>query len=219
MTTGTWLRISLQRYVLTALLGWAIAVAVLPRADDPFVQVFVAGMRVGLIGVPLLAIATMFVIILLADRRFEPPDGGIQRIRGGWMVVLPLVLPLPAGMLMPLSYLVMVGTQLVYVFWVLPCQDARDTADVLVSLTDPAVPAEQRVRIARAVAGLRSRPVTEALVDAAAGEEPEVATAALETLCTVWQRNRVISEDLLLRLRPDDQDRVRALELRIRSPW
>ncbi|MFF0217679.1 hypothetical protein [Streptomyces vinaceus] len=120
---------------------------------------------------------------------------------------------------MPLSYLVMVGTQLVYVFWVLPCQDARDTADVLVSLTDPAVPAAQRVRIARAVAGLRSRPVTEALVDAAAGEEPKVAEAALEMLCTVWQRDRVIAEDLLLRLRPDDQDRVRALELRIRSPW
>ncbi|MFK0220994.1 hypothetical protein ACIQWN_22725 [Streptomyces vinaceus] len=219
MTTGTWLRISLQRYVLTALLGWAIAVALLPRADDPFGEVFVAGMRVGLIGVPLLAIATMFVIILLAGRRFEPPDGGIQRIRGGWMVVLPLLLPLPAGMPMPLPYLVMVGTQLVYVFWVLPCQDARDTADVLVSLTDPSVPAAQRVRIARAVAGLRSRPVMEALVDAAAGEEPEVAAAALETLCTVWQRDRVIAEDLLLRLRPNDQDRVRALEVRIRRPW
>ncbi|MFB7979797.1 hypothetical protein [Streptomyces vinaceus] len=219
MTTGTWLRISLQRHVLTSLLGWAIAVAVLPRADDSFGEVFVAGMRLGLIGVPLLAIATMFVIILLAGRRFEPPDGGIQRIQGGWMVVLPLLLPLPAGMLMPLSYLVMLGTQLVYVFWVLPCQDARDTADVLASLTDPAVPAEQRVRIARAVAGLRSRPVMEALVDAATGEEPEVTEAALETLCTVWKRDRVIAEDLLLRLRPDDQDRIRALEVRIRSPW
>ncbi|MFJ3913584.1 hypothetical protein [Streptomyces vinaceus] len=219
MTTGTWLRISSQRYVLTALLGWAIAVAILPRADDPFGEVFVAGMGLGLIGVPLLTIATMFVITLLADRRFEPPDGGIQRIRGGWMVALPLLLALPVGLLMPLSYLVMVGTQLVFVFWVLPRQDAHDTADVLVSLSDPAVPPEQRVRIARAVAGLRSRPVMEALVDAATDEQREVAEAALETLCTIWQRDRVIAEDLLLKLRPNDQDRIRALEVRIRSPW
>ncbi|MFE2547434.1 hypothetical protein ACFXGI_02570 [Streptomyces sp. NPDC059355] len=217
MSTGTWLRICLQRYVLTALCGWATAVAILPRNADPFGEVFTVGMQLGLIGVPLLTIATMFVIILLADRRFEPPTGGVQRIRGGWMVVLPLLLPLPLGTLIPLSYLVMVGVQLAYVFWVLPRQDACDTADVLISLTNPAVPAEQRVRIARAVTGLRSRPVEEALVDATTDEEPEVAEAALETLRTIWQRDRVIAEDLLLKLRPNDQDRIRALEVRIRS--
>ncbi|WP_158734389.1 hypothetical protein [Streptomyces sp. NRRL F-2747] len=209
----------MQRYALTALLGWTTAVVILPRNDDPFGEVFAAGMQLGLVGLPLLTIATMLVIILLADRRFEPPTGGVQRIRGGWMVVLPLLLPLPLGALMPLSYLVLVMTQFIYVFRVLPRQDSRDTADVLISLTNPAVPAEQRVRIARAVAGLRSRPVMEALVDAATGKEPEVAEAALETLCTMWRRDRVVGEDLLLKLRPSDRDRIRALGVRIRSPW
>ncbi|MFE2481469.1 hypothetical protein, partial [Streptomyces sp. NPDC059389] len=73
--------------------------------------------------------------------------------------------------------------------------------------------------IARAVAGLRSRPVMEALVDAATGKEPEVAEAAPETLCTMWQRDRVVGEDLLLRLHPSDGARIRALGVRIRSPW
>ncbi|MBT2458089.1 hypothetical protein [Streptomyces sp. ISL-86] len=100
MSTARWLHISLQRYVLTALLGWAAAAAVLPSlGDEPFGETFVLGVRVGLVGVPLLTIATMFVIILLAGRRFEPPTDGAQRIRGGWMVVLPLVPLLPVGLL------------------------------------------------------------------------------------------------------------------------
>ncbi|MER6778685.1 MULTISPECIES: hypothetical protein [unclassified Streptomyces] len=217
MSTARWLRISLQRYVLTVLLGWAAAVAVLPRNEDPFSESFVLGMQTALVGVPLLTIATMFVIVLLAGRRFEPPTGGVERIRGGWMVVLPLVPLLLPGMLMPLSYLIMVGTQLVYVFWVLPCQDGRDTADVLRSLGDPAVPAEQRARIARAVGGVRSRLVVETLVAAANDEETEVAEASLETLCSVWKRDGVVGEDLLSRLHPQAQEQVRALGVRVRG--
>ncbi len=220
MSTGKWLWISLRRYVLTALLAWVIAASVLPAlGDEPFAEEFALEMRVGLVGVPLLTIATMFVIVLLGGRRFEPPTGGPQRIRGGWMVVLPLALLLPMGMLMPLQYLIMVGAQLAYVVWVLPCEDARDTANVLRSLADPAVPAEQRARMARAVAGLRTRPVVEALVLAAADEEPEVAEAALESLCTIWRHDGVVGEDLLLRLAPQDQDRVRALGIKVRDPW
>ncbi|MBT2408898.1 MULTISPECIES: hypothetical protein [unclassified Streptomyces] len=161
----------------------------------------------------------MFVIILLAGRRFEPPTDGAQRIRGGWMVVLPVVPLLPVGLLLPLQYLIMVGTQLAYVLRALPCQDARDTADVLRSLADPGVPAEQRASIARAVGGLRSRPVLDALVNAATDEEPEVAEAGLEALCTIWQRDGVVGEDLLLRLRPQAQVQVRALGVKVRSPW
>lgn len=220
VSAARWLRISLQRYVLTALLGWTAAAAVSPGlGDEPFGESFALGMRVGLVGVPLLTIATMFVIILLADRRFEPPSGGAQRIRGGWMVVLPLALLLPVGLLVPLQYLILVSAQLAYVVWALPCQDARDTADVLRSLTDPAVPAEQRARMARAVGALRSRPVLEALVTAASDEEPVVAEAGLETLCTIWCRDGVIGGDLLLRLQPHDRDQVRALGVKVRSPW
>ncbi|WP_331741664.1 hypothetical protein [Streptomyces sp. NBC_01006] len=219
MSTARWLRISLQRYVLTVLLGWAVAVALLPRGEDSFGEIFALGMQMALIGVPLLTIATMFVITLLAGRRFEPQTGSVQGIRGGWMVVLPLIPLLPMGMLMPISYLIMVGTQLIYGSWVLPCQDARDTADVLRSLADPAVRAEERVRIARAVGGVHSRLVVEVLVDAATDEAPEVAQASLETLCTIWQRDGVVGEDLLLKLQPQAQDQVRALGVRVRSPW
>ncbi|KOU26404.1 hypothetical protein ADK52_09385 [Streptomyces sp. WM6372] len=220
MSTGKWLRISLRRYVLTAVLAWVTAASVLPAlGDEPFAEEFALEMRVGLVGVPLLTIATMFVIVLLSGRRFEPPTGGPVRIRGGWMVVLPLLLLLPVGMLMPLQYLIMLGAQLAYVVWVLPCEDARDTANVLRSLADPAVPAEQRARTARAVAQLRTSPVVEALVLVAADEEPEVAEAALEGLCTIWRYDGVVGENLLLRLAPQDQDRVRALGIKVRSPW
>ncbi|MFD4240286.1 hypothetical protein ACFWP3_01490 [Streptomyces sp. NPDC058525] len=220
MSTGRWLRVSLQRYVLTALVGWAAAAAVLPAlGDEPFGSAFALGLRAGLVGVPLLTLATMFVITLLAGRRFEPPDGGIERIRGGWMVVLPLAPLLPVGLLAPLQYLIVVATQLVYACWVLPAQDRHDTAGVLRSLADPAVPAGQRARIARAVGELRSRPVLEALVNAATDEEPEVAEAGLETLCTIWRRDGVVGEDLLLKLHPHDQDQVRGLGVKVRSPW
>ncbi|MFD3467132.1 hypothetical protein ACFWWM_12305 [Streptomyces sp. NPDC058682] len=133
--------------------------------------------------------------------------------------MLPLVLLLPVALLVPLQYLIVLGAQLVYLVWVLPCQDARDTADVLRSLADPAVPAEQRARTARAVAGLHGRPVVEALVQTSADAEPEVAEAGLETLCTIWRRDGVVGEDLLLKLDPQAQDRVRALGVRVRSPW
>nr|WSX53633.1 hypothetical protein OG409_34765 [Streptomyces sp. NBC_00974] len=131
MSTGQWLRVSLQRYIITALLGVTAAALVQPVLGvDPFGEWLATGMREVLVGVPLLTIATMFVIVLLSGRRFEPPTGGAQRIRGGWMVVLPLAPLLPLGLFAPLEYLIMLCTQLVYVVWVLPCQDARDVADV-----------------------------------------------------------------------------------------
>lgn len=155
MSSGKWLWTSLRRYVLTIVLAWVAAASVLPAlGDEPFIEEFALEVRVGLVGVPLLTVATMFVLVLLVSRRFEPPTGGAQRIRGGWMVILPLLLLLPVGMLIPLQYLIMLGAQLAYVVWVLPCEDARDTANVLGSLVDPAVPAELRARTARAVAGL-----------------------------------------------------------------
>ncbi|MFF5775336.1 hypothetical protein ACFY7Y_00010 [Streptomyces virginiae] len=220
MSTGRWLLVCLQRYALTAALGWLAAALVLPvLGDEPFWASFGAGLGAGLIVVPLLTIVTMFVLILLAGRRFEPPTGGPSRIRGGWLIVLPLLLLLPAALLAPLQYLIVLCAQLVYLVWVMPCQDAHDTADVLRSLADPAVPAEQRARTARAVAGLRGRPVVEALVRTSADVEPEVAEAGLETLCTIWERDGVVGEDLLLKLDPKAQDRVRALGVRVRSPW
>ncbi|MGW6981813.1 hypothetical protein ACWGE1_20600 [Streptomyces sp. NPDC054932] len=220
MSTGRWLWVCLQRYVMTAAPGWVTAALVLPvLGDDPFWASFGAGLGAGLIVVPLLTVVTMFVLVLLAGRRFEPPTGGPSRIRGGWLIVLPLVLLLPAALLVPLQYLIVLGAQLVYLVWVLPCQDAHDTADVLRSLADPAVPAEQRARMARAVAGLQGRPVVEALVQTSADTEPEVAEAGLETLCTIWRRDGVVGEDLLLKLDPQAQDRVRALGVRVRSPW
>ncbi|MEV6688180.1 hypothetical protein AB0N28_23005 [Streptomyces sp. NPDC051130] len=220
MSTGKWLWISLRRYVLTALLAWVTAASVRPAlGDELFTDEFVLEMRMALVGVPLLTLATMFVLVLLADRRFEPPTGGAQRIRGGWMVSLPLLLLLPVGMLVPLQYLIVLGAQLAYVVWVLPCEDARDVANVLRALVDPAVPVEQRARMARAVAGLRTSPVVEALVLATADEEPEVAEAALEGLCAIWRHDGVVGENLLLRLAPKDQDRVRALGIKVRRPW
>ncbi|PWK64434.1 hypothetical protein BCL76_11578 [Streptomyces sp. CG 926] len=220
MSTGRWLLVCLRRYVMTAALGWVVAALVLPvLGDDPFWSSFGTGLGVGLVVVPLLTLLTMFVLVLLAGRRFEPPTGGASRIQGGGWIVLPLVLLLPVALLVPLQYLIVLGAQLVYVVWVLPCQDARDTADLLRSLADPAVPAEQRARMARAVAGLRGRPVVEALVQTAADAEPEVAEAGLETLCTIWRRDGVVGEDLLLKLDQQAQDRVRALGVRVRSPW
>lgn len=157
MSTGRWLWVCLQRYVMTGALGWVAAALILPvLGDDPFWASFGAGLGVGLIGVPLLTTVTMFVLVLLAGRRFEPPTGGPSRIRGGWLIVLPLVLLLPVALLVPLQYLIVLGAQFVSLGWVLPCQDARDTAELLRSLADPAVPAEQRARMARAVAGLRA---------------------------------------------------------------
>ncbi|MER7824899.1 hypothetical protein ABTX85_20315 [Streptomyces sp. NPDC096097] len=220
MSTGRWLLVCLRRYVMTAALGWVVAALVLPvLGDDPFWSSFGAGLGVGLVVAPLLTLLTMFVLVLSAGRRFEPPTGGASRIRGGGWIVLPLVLLLPVALLVPLQYLIVLGAQLVYVVWVLPCQDARDTADVLRSLADPAVPAEQRARMARAVAGVRGRPVVEALAQTAADAEPEVAEAGLETLCAIWRRDGVVGEDLLLKLDPQAQDRVRALGVRVRSPW
>ncbi|MFJ8563738.1 HEAT repeat domain-containing protein [Streptomyces sp. NPDC093514] len=220
MTTGKWLWISVRRYVLTALIAWTVAASVTPAlGNDPFINEFALEMSVGLVGIPLLTITTTFVLILLSGRRFEPPTGGPLRIRGGWMVVLPWAVLLPAALLMPLQYLIMVGAQFAYVIWVLPCEDSRDTANVLRMLADPAAPAEQRARIAQAVAELRTRPVVEALVAAAQDEEPEVAEAALTSLCTIWQHDGVVGEDLLLKLTDQDQDRVRALGVKVRSPW
>ncbi|MGW6691123.1 hypothetical protein [Streptomyces sp. NPDC054961] len=221
MSTGRWLRMCLQRYVVTALLGGTAAALVLPvLGADPFGESLATGMTMVLVGVPLLTLATMFVIVLLAGRRFEPPTGGAQRIRGGWMVVLPLAPLLPIGLFAPLQGLIVLGTQLVYVVFVLPCQDARDTADVLRSLADPAVPAGERARTARAVGELRTRPVVEALMGATADAEPELAEAALETLCAIWRRDGVIGEDLLRRLSAEAQEQVRALGgVKVRSPW
>ncbi|MGW7327852.1 hypothetical protein ACWGIU_04380 [Streptomyces sp. NPDC054840] len=222
MSTGRWLWVCLQRYVMTAALGWVAAALVLPvLGDGPFWASFGAGLGMGLIVGSLLTLVTMFILVLLAERRFEPPAGGASRIPGGWLIVLPLILLLPVALFgfVLLQYLIVLGVQIVYLVWVLPCQDARDTADVLRSLADPAVPAEQRARMARAVAGLQGRPVVEALVQTSADAEPEVAEAGLETLCTIWRRDGVVGEDLLLKLDPQAQDRVRALGVRVRTPW
>ncbi|MFG2339814.1 hypothetical protein [Streptomyces yangpuensis] len=220
MTTGRWLWISLLRYVPTAAVAWAAAAMVGPALGGaPFAEEFALQMRVGLIGVPLLTLATTFVLVLLSGRRFEPRMGGGLRVPGGWMVVLPLVPLLPAALLLPLQYLVIAGAQLAYVIWVLPCGDARDTADVLRSLADPAVPVERRVLIARAVAELRTRPVVEALVVAAGDEEPEVAEAALASLSAIWVHDGIVGEDLLLKLTPQHRSHVRALGVKVRSPW
>ncbi|MET9697796.1 hypothetical protein ABZY31_12840 [Streptomyces sp. NPDC006529] len=220
MTAGSWLWVCLRRYVMTASLGWISAALVLPvLGDDPFWASLGAGLGAGLIVVPPLTVVTMFVLVMLAGRRFEPPTGGPSRIRGGWLIVLPLVLLLPVALLVPLQYLIVVGAQFVYLVWVLPCQDARDTADVLRSLSDPAVPADRRAGMARAVAGLRGRPVVEALLQTSADAEPEVAEAGLESLCTIWRRDGVVGEDLLLKLDPRAQEYVRALGVRVRSPW
>ncbi|MFD5622218.1 hypothetical protein [Streptomyces yangpuensis] len=221
MTTGKWLWISVLRYVPTALIAWAAAAMVTPAlGDDTSAEEFALQMRLGLIGVPLLTIATTYVLVLLAGRRFEPrTDDDLLRIRGGWMIVLPLVPLLPAALLAPLQYLIIVSAQLAYVIRVLPCGDARDMADVLRSLADPAVPAERRVLIAGAVAELRTRPVVEPLVAAAGDEEPEVAEAALASLSAIWVHDGIVGEDLLLKLTPEHRSHVRALGIKVRSPW
>ncbi|MFJ6785825.1 hypothetical protein [Streptomyces yangpuensis] len=220
MTTGKWLWVSVLRYVPTLVIAWAAAAMVTPAfGDDPFAAEFALEMSVGLVGVPLLVIETTFVLVLLAGRRFEPWTGGGVRIRGGWMVVLPLVPLLPAALLVPLQYLIIVSAQLAYVIWILPCGDSRDMANVLRSLADPAVPVERRARIARVVAELRTRPVVEALVAATGDEEPEVAQAALASLSAMWVRSGVVGEDLLLKLAPEHQEHVRALGIKVRSPW
>ncbi|WP_328300610.1 hypothetical protein OG389_24565 [Streptomyces sp. NBC_00435] len=220
MSTGQWIVAALWRYVVTAMVGVGALAAVLAATEGLTDGVFSLGLRVVLVAVPLLTVATMAVVLPLAGRRFEPPTGGAQRIRGGWMVVLPLVPALPLLLIGPHLYLILLVTQLVYVVLVLPCQDARDTAEALRSLADPDVPAEQRARIARAVGELRrSRPVVESLVGAAADTAPEVAEAALESLYGIWRRDGVVGEDLLLRLPAQGQDGVRALGVRVRSPW
>ncbi|MFF1560882.1 hypothetical protein [Streptomyces sp. NPDC058279] len=66
--------------------------------------------------------------------------------------------------------------------------------------------------------GLRTSPVVEALVLAAADEEPEVAEAARRA-CTIWRHDGVVGGNLLPRLAPKGQDRVRALGVKVRSPW
>ncbi|MFJ4776694.1 hypothetical protein [Streptomyces sp. NPDC088762] len=121
MSTARWLRISLQRYVLTALIGWAVAAAV-PHGmgDQPLSETFAVGMGVGLIGVPLLTFATLFVITLRLGRQPESVTGDPQRLQGAWMIVLPLAPLLPVGLLVPLQYLIIVSTQFVYAGLVLP---------------------------------------------------------------------------------------------------
>lgn len=221
MSTGRWLWAALWRYVLTALVGVGALAAVLTSTEEGAAGLeFALGLRVVAVGVPLLTIATMCVIVPLAGRRFEPPTGGAQRIRGGWMVLLPLVPALPLALIAPHLYVILLVTQLVYVIRVLPCQDARDTADALRSLADPAVPAADRARIARAAGELRrSRPAVESLVAASADDRPEVAEAALDTLCAIWRRDGVVGEDLLLRLPAPGRERVSALGITVRAPW
>lgn len=119
----------------------------------------------------------------------------------------------------PHLYLILLATQLVYAVWVLPCGDSRATAGVLRSLADPEVPAQERARIAREVGELRSRPVVESLMGAAVDRDPEVAGAALESLYGIWRRDGVVGEDLVLRLPEQGREQVRALGVRVRSPW
>ncbi|MFE4262662.1 hypothetical protein [Streptomyces sp. NPDC056883] len=220
MSAGKWLWTALWRYVVTALAGvGAVAWAVASMEKGAAGVEFAMALRLVLILVPLLTVGTMLVIVPLAGRRYEPPSGGPFKIRGGWMVLLVLVPALPMLLITPHLFLILLATQLTYVTAVLPYSDARDTADVLRSLTDPEVPAERRVAIARAVGSLRSRIVVEALMGAAADQDPEVSEAALETLYGIWRRDGVVGEDLLLRLPEQGRERVRALGVKIRSPW
>lgn len=219
MSTGKWLVTALWRYVVTATVGTG-ALALALAATDGFTDgVFSLGLRVVLLAVPLLTVGTMLATVPLAGRRYEPPSGGPLRIRGGWMVLLVLVPALPLLLIAPHLFLMLLVTQLVYATFVLPCGDSRDTADALRSLADPQAPAEHRAGIARAVGTLRSRPVVEALMGAAADKDPEVAGAALESLYGIWKRDGVVGEDLLLRLPEQDRDQVRSLGVRVRSPW
>ncbi|MCX4780806.1 hypothetical protein [Streptomyces sp. NBC_01264] len=219
MSTGKWLVAALWRYVVAAAVGVGVLALVLGATEGLTDGVFSLGLRVVLVAVPLLTVGTMLVIAPLAGRRHEPPSGGPMRIRGGWMVVLVLVPALPLLFIGPHLFLILLVTQLGYAAFVLPCRDARDTAQALRSLTDPEVPAERRAEIARGVAALRTRPVVESLMGAAVDRDPEVAEAALESLYGIWRRDGVVGEDLVLRLPEQGREQVRALGVRVRSPW
>ncbi|MCM1968010.1 hypothetical protein [Streptomyces sp. G1] len=219
MSTSKWLVTALWRYVVTATVG-AGALALALAATEGFADgVFSLGLRVVLLAVPLLTVGTMLATVPLAGRRYEPPSGGPMRIRGGWMVLLVLVPALPLLLIAPHLFLILLATQLVYATFVLPCGDSRDTADALRALADPEVPAERRVEIARRVGNLRTRPVVESLTSAAVDRDPEVAEAALESLYGIWRRDGVVGEDLVLRLPEQGREQVRALGIRVRSPW
>ncbi|MET9604880.1 hypothetical protein ABZZ17_07395 [Streptomyces sp. NPDC006512] len=220
MTTGRWLIVSLLRHLATAAVGWTAAASVLPvLGDGPSARQLGEGMLVGLLAVPLLTLATFLVLVLLCERRFEPPTGGAARIRGGWLVLLPLVPLLPLGLMAPLQYLIVLCAQVVFVMAVLPRADSLATAEAVRSVGDPDVPLEERIRVVHELARFSTRPVTVALVDAATGEEPRLAGAALDALCRVWRRDGVVGEDLLARLRPVERQRVRGLPVKVRSPW
>ncbi|MFF3013233.1 hypothetical protein [Streptomyces sp. NPDC057939] len=125
MTTGRWLRVSLLRHLATAAVGWTAAALVLPAlGNGPFAHELLDGMLLGLVVLPLIAIGTLFVLALLHERRLEPPDGGAARIRGGWTLLLPLAPLLPAVLLAPLQYAIMLCAQAVYIVWVLPREDS-----------------------------------------------------------------------------------------------
>ncbi|MER5488820.1 HEAT repeat domain-containing protein [Streptomyces sp. NPDC002812] len=219
MSTSKWLVTALWRYVVTAAVG-AGALALALAATEGFADgVFSLGLRVVLLAVPLLTVGTMLATVPLAGRRYEPPSGGPMRIRGGWMVLLVLVPALPLLLIAPHLFLILLVTQLVYATFVLPCGDSRDTADALRALADPELPAEHRARIARAVGSLSSRPVVESLMGAAADKDPEVSEAALESLYGIWRRDGVVGEDLVLRLPEQGREQVRALGVKVRSPW
>ncbi|MFJ6794993.1 hypothetical protein [Streptomyces sp. NPDC091268] len=230
MSTGRWLVACVVRHLGVASAGWAVAMTLLPGSESFFSR-FADGMRAGLVVLPLLTLATLFVVTLLADRRFEPPTGSAARIRGGWMILLPLLLLLPAALLVPVQYAVMVAAQAVYVVFVLPCPDARAAAAVVRRVGDPALPAAERIRAAAALEPFATRPVLEALTTAVAGPwpgsdvppdpapDPEVAGAALETLIAIWRREGAAGEDLLRRLPEQARQRVLAQPIKVRSPW
>ncbi|WP_405489303.1 hypothetical protein [Streptomyces sp. NBC_00096] len=222
MSTGRWIWAALWRYVVTAFVGVGAVVAVVAAAESGVrvrILDFELALRVLAVAVPLLTVATMAVILPLAGRRFEPPTGGPLRIRGGWMVVLPLVPALPMLLFVPHLYLILLAAQLGYVILVLPRQDSRATAELLRLLADPEVPAGQRAGIAQAVGTMRTRPVVESLMGAAVDRDLEVADAARESLYGIWRRNGVVGEDLVLRLPEEGRERIQALGVRVRIPW
>ncbi|MER5764683.1 hypothetical protein [Streptomyces sp. NPDC002082] len=49
--------------------------------------------------------------------------------------------------------------------------------------------------------------------------DPEAAEAALESLYGIWRRDGVVGEDLVLRLPEQGRVQVRALGVKVRSPW
>lgn len=211
MSTGRWLWVCLQRYVMTGALGWVAAALILPvLGDDPFWASFGAGLGVGLIGVPLLTTVTMFVrpagrsAVRAADRRSLADPGRLaDRAASG-----PAAARGPARAT-AVSDRARRAVRVPGVGAALPGRPRHGGGAALTRR--PGRPCGAAGPDGAGGRGTADRVVVEALVQTSADAEPEVAEAGLETLCTIWRRDGVVGEDLLLKLDPRAQGRVRAL--------